>query len=89
MEGREKQQKFFDEDLADHQPFPLLSEAFKAINPNVGFNIEIKWSLKQENGTPDLKDPIDMNIYIDKVRLTLGHIELFLLTGYLGSCMHF
>lgn len=77
MEGREGQQRFFDEDLADHQPFPLLSEALKVIDPSIGFNIEIKWSLKQEDGTPDLKDPIDMNIYVDKVRLILDPIYLF------------
>lgn len=39
VEGRNREAKFFDEDLADHQPFPELSEALTVIDEKLGFNI--------------------------------------------------
>lgn len=62
-----KQQKFFDEDLEEHQPFPTLQQVLEVIQPDVGFNVEIKWGLEREDGTFELEDYIDPNIYIDKI----------------------
>lgn len=68
VEGRNREAKFFDEDLADHQPFPELSEALTAIDERVGFNIEVKWAQMLENGQPE-DDPtsIDKNLYVDRI----------------------
>jgi len=35
----------FDDELEEHQPFPTLEHAFAVIDPVVGFNIEIKWTM--------------------------------------------
>lgn len=45
QEGINNKQLFFDEDLDDHQPFPTLQHALAILDPNVGFNIEIKWTM--------------------------------------------
>lgn len=68
VEGRNGEAKFFDEDLADHQPFPELSEALTVIDERVGFNIEVKWAQMLENGQPE-DDPtsIDKNLYVDRI----------------------
>lgn len=66
MEGRAREPKFFDEDLADHQPFPELAEALTAIDEKVGFNIEVKWAQLMENGLfEDNHQSIDKNLYVD------------------------
>lgn len=36
----------FDEDLEEHQPFPTLQSVLEALDPHVGFNIEIKWTMQ-------------------------------------------
>lgn len=36
----------FDEDLEEHQPFPTLQQVLEALDPHVGFNIEIKWTMQ-------------------------------------------
>jgi len=30
----------------DYQPFPKLEKAFTDVDPSVGFNIELKWTMK-------------------------------------------
>jgi glycerophosphocholine phosphodiesterase GPCPD1 len=46
-ESRDRlQPRFFDEDLEDHQPFPTLQNALETLDPHVGFNIEIKWTMQ-------------------------------------------
>lgn len=45
-EGREKNPRFFDEDLEDHQPFPTLQTVLQELEQHVGFNIEIKWTMQ-------------------------------------------
>jgi hypothetical protein len=45
-EGKEKSQRFFDEELEEHQPFPTLRQALDSLDPHVGFNIEIKWTMQ-------------------------------------------
>lgn len=66
VEGKTKEAKFFDEDLAEHQPFPELSEAFELIDQDVGFNIEIKSAQQLEDGTLEADQlAIDKNLYVD------------------------
>lgn len=65
-EGKSREQKFFDEHLEDHQPFPELSEAFEVLDPNVGFNIEIKWGQEMEDGSHEaFEATTDRNLYLD------------------------
>jgi glycerophosphocholine phosphodiesterase GPCPD1 len=45
-EGKNKTQRFFDEELEEHQPFPTLQQALYSLDPHVGFNIEIKWTMQ-------------------------------------------
>jgi hypothetical protein len=45
-EGKNNSQRFFDEDLEEHQPFPTLHRALDSVDPHVGFNIEIKWTMQ-------------------------------------------
>lgn len=45
-EGREKNPRFFDEDLEDHQPFPTLQTVLQELEQHVGCNIEIKWTMQ-------------------------------------------
>lgn len=65
-EGKSRQPKFFDEDLDEHQPFPLLSDVFDALDESVGFNIEIKWNMEFHDGRHEIdrvnKNP---NLYLD------------------------
>lgn len=69
VEGRNREAKFFDEDLAEHQPFPELADALTQIDTHVGFNIEIKSAQQLVDGT--LEDnhasQIDKNLYVDSI----------------------
>lgn len=65
VEGRNREPKFFDEDLDDHQPFPTLAEALKQIDIHVGFNIEIKSSQLLIDGSMEAIDLVAKNLYID------------------------
>ncbi|XP_063376134.1 glycerophosphocholine phosphodiesterase GPCPD1-like [Cydia fagiglandana] len=67
VEGRSHETLFFDEDLEEHQPFPTLELALNTIDSHVGFNVELKWTMELEDGTFELNNPFDMNIYVDKV----------------------
>lgn len=74
-EGREKNPRFFDEDLEDHQPFPTLQTVLQELEQHVGCNIEIKWTMQLKDGTFELNHPFDLNIYLDiilKVVLEYG-----------------
>lgn len=66
-EGKTKNPKFFDEDLEEHQPFPTLQQVLEVIQPDVGFNIEIKWGTELEDGTYEVDYPIDINFYMDTI----------------------
>ncbi|XP_019761372.1 glycerophosphocholine phosphodiesterase GPCPD1-like isoform X2 [Dendroctonus ponderosae] len=66
-EGKSKNQRFFDEDLEDHQPFPTLQHVLDTLNPHVGFNIEIKWTMKLADGSYELYHPTDLNLYLDTI----------------------
>ncbi|KYQ47374.1 Putative glycerophosphocholine phosphodiesterase GPCPD1 [Trachymyrmex zeteki] len=74
-EGREKNPRFFDEDLEDHQPFPTLQTVLQELEQHVGCNIEIKWTMQLKDGTFELNHPFDLNMYLDiilKVVLEYG-----------------
>ncbi|XP_078044797.1 glycerophosphocholine phosphodiesterase GPCPD1 isoform X1 [Augochlora pura] len=66
-EGREKNPRFFDEDLEDHQPFPTLQAVLQELEQHVGFNIEIKWTMQLKDGTFELNHPFDLNLYLDTI----------------------
>ena len=53
-ESQEKCQMIFDEDLEEHQPFPTLKQVLEVLDPHVGFNIEIKWTMQLKVGSVDL-----------------------------------
>ena len=38
--------KFNDDDFDDHQPFPTLQSTLERLEPHVGFNVEIKWTMQ-------------------------------------------
>ncbi|KYN40430.1 Putative glycerophosphocholine phosphodiesterase GPCPD1 [Trachymyrmex septentrionalis] len=74
-EGRDKNPRFFDEDLEDHQPFPTLQTVLQELEQHVGCNIEIKWTMQLKDGTFELNHPFDLNMYLDiilKVVLEYG-----------------
>ncbi|XP_074108367.1 glycerophosphocholine phosphodiesterase GPCPD1 isoform X1 [Cotesia typhae] len=74
-EGREKNPRFFDEDLEEHQPFPTLQAALQELETHVGCNVEIKWTMQLKDGTFELNHPFDLNMYLDiilKVVLEYG-----------------
>lgn len=64
-EGKTQNQKFFDEDLEEHQPFPTLQQCLETLDINCGFNIEIKWTMQLFNDTFELYHPMDVNLYLD------------------------
>lgn len=67
VEGRNREPKFFDEDLDEHQPFPKLADALDLIDISVGFNVEVKWSMEFKDGTRELDGVIDRNQYVDRI----------------------
>ncbi|XP_012262192.2 glycerophosphocholine phosphodiesterase GPCPD1-like isoform X2 [Athalia rosae] len=73
-EGREKNPRFFDEDLEDHQPFPTLQTVLQELEPHVGCNVEIKWTMQLKDGTFELNHPFDLNMYLDIIiKVVLEH----------------
>lgn len=77
VEGRSNEPRFFDEHLDEHQPFPKLSEILKVIDPHVGFNIEVKWTMLREDGSMELQHPFDLNLYIDKVNIVFTAYDFY------------
>lgn len=67
VEGRDGRERFFDEDLIEHQPFPTLSDVLDALDLSVGFNVEIKWSQQTKDGNYELENSIDRNLYVDRI----------------------
>lgn len=66
-EGRNRNSKFFNEDLEEHQPFPTLKNALEVLDTSVGFNVELKWTMKRADGTFELNHPFDLNLFVDSV----------------------
>ena len=67
MKECNRSSKFGDDADADerHQPFPTLQQAFQHLDPHVGFNVEIKWTMKLKDGTYELNHPFELNLYLD------------------------
>ncbi|KAL3281402.1 hypothetical protein HHI36_004611 [Cryptolaemus montrouzieri] len=66
-EGKSKNPRFFDDDQEEHQPFPTLQQVLEVLNPHVGFNIEIKWTMQLHDGSYELYHPTDVNLYLDTI----------------------
>lgn len=67
-EGRSREMRSFTNDhLQEHQPFPQLADVLDVIDPHVGFNIEIKWSQRLQDGTMEegFEHVVDRNLYVD------------------------
>ncbi|XP_023308663.1 glycerophosphocholine phosphodiesterase GPCPD1 [Lucilia cuprina] len=67
-EGQSRAQRsFHNDDLQEHQPFPQLADVMEAIDPHVGFNIEVKWSQRLQDGTmeEEFEHVVDRNLYVD------------------------
>lgn len=59
--------RFNDEHLDEHQPFPTLSDALDMLDMSVGFNVEIKWSQAHADGSKEMENSIDRNLYLDRI----------------------
>ncbi|KZS21732.1 Glycerophosphocholine phosphodiesterase GPCPD1 [Daphnia magna] len=59
--------KLNDDDFDDHQPFPTLQRALEHLDPHVGFNIEIKWTMQLKDGSFELNNPFELNLYLDTI----------------------
>uniref|UniRef100_A0A1I8Q894 GP-PDE domain-containing protein n=1 Tax=Stomoxys calcitrans TaxID=35570 RepID=A0A1I8Q894_STOCA len=67
-EGKSRSSRSFqNDDMLEHQPFPQLADVLDAIDPHVGFNIEVKWSQRLHDGTmeEEFEHVIDRNLYVD------------------------
>ncbi|KAH8271740.1 hypothetical protein KR044_003404 [Drosophila immigrans] len=58
---------FHNEDQLEHQPFPQLADVLDALDEHIGFNIEIKWSQRLQDGRmeEEFEHVVDRNLYID------------------------
>lgn len=75
-EGKRREARFFDEDLEEHQPFPTLAHALDTIDEHVGFNVEVKWSQRLNDGTTEAVNRFDKNLYLDCIlEVVLGHAK--------------
>ncbi|XP_073995151.1 glycerophosphocholine phosphodiesterase GPCPD1 isoform X2 [Rhodnius prolixus] len=84
--GEMSKTRFSDEHLEEHQPFPTLKQALEILDPSVGFNIEIKWTMQLKDGTYELYHPFDLNLYLDTVlEVVLQHAGS---RGIIFSCFH-
>lgn len=85
-EGRSKHSRFLDDELEEHQPFPTLQQALEVLDPNVGFNVELKWTMQLKDGTYELYHPFDLNLYLDIVlEVVLKHAGN---RNIIFSCFH-
>lgn len=67
MEGKTNNPRFFDEDLEEHQPFPTLKSALEMLDLKCGFNIELKWTNKYMDGTYELRNAADINLFVNTI----------------------
>lgn len=40
---------------------------FEVLDPHVGFNIEVKWTMQLSDGSYELNNPVDTNLYLDTI----------------------
>uniref|UniRef100_A0A023FBW1 Glycerophosphocholine phosphodiesterase GPCPD1 n=2 Tax=Triatoma infestans TaxID=30076 RepID=A0A023FBW1_TRIIF len=84
--GEMSKVRFTDDHLEEHQPFPTLKQALEILDPSVGFNIEIKWTMQLKDGTYELYHPFDLNLYLDTVlEVVLKHAGS---RSIIFSCFH-
>ncbi|XP_050530961.1 glycerophosphocholine phosphodiesterase GPCPD1-like isoform X2 [Daktulosphaira vitifoliae] len=70
----------------DYQPFPKLETALTNVDINVGFNIEVKWTMELQDGTYELDNPFDMNLFVDKILKTT--FDFAGIRNIVFSCFH-
>lgn len=63
--GGEANHDFHEDDSDDNQPFPTLKHVLEAVDPKVGFNVEIKCPMQYHDGTWELDHRFEMNSYLD------------------------
>ncbi|GIY81252.1 hypothetical protein CDAR_430131 [Caerostris darwini] len=66
-EAEQDKYQFHEDDSEDNQPFPTLKHVLEAVDPRVGFNIEIKCPMQHRDGTWELDIRFEMNRYIDVI----------------------
>jgi len=52
---------------AEFEPFPTLIDALKNVNPDTGFNIEVKYPLKMSDGGHECENYFERNMFIDVI----------------------
>lgn len=45
-ENEKEENRFACDDAEEHQPFPTLKQVLEVIDPHIGFNIELKWTMQ-------------------------------------------
>ncbi|KAJ1353293.1 putative glycerophosphocholine phosphodiesterase GPCPD1 2 [Parelaphostrongylus tenuis] len=56
-----------DDEAEDFKPFPTLVEALAKVDPDVGFNVEVKYPMMQSNGEHECDHYFERNEFIDVV----------------------
>ncbi|CAL8143733.1 unnamed protein product [Orchesella dallaii] len=70
----------------DHDPFPTLQLALEQMPSHVGFNVEIKWGMQLKDGSWELENPVELNMYLDIVLETA--LKYGGLRRVVFSCFH-
>lgn len=65
------QYDFHEDDREDNQPFPTLQHVLEAVEPTIGFNVEIKCPMQFRDGTWEVDLNFDLNQYVDIILRTL------------------
>ncbi|KAK5981325.1 hypothetical protein GCK32_011021, partial [Trichostrongylus colubriformis] len=55
------------EEQEDFKPFPTLVEALSKVDPDVGFNVEVKYPMMQSNGQHECDHYFERNEFIDVI----------------------
>lgn len=55
------------EEQEDFKPFPTLVEALSKVDPDVGFNVEVKYPMMQSNGEHECDHYFERNEFIDVI----------------------
>ncbi|CAO4364288.1 unnamed protein product [Caenorhabditis nigoni] len=53
------------EEEEDFKPFPTLVEALTKVDPDVGFNVEVKYPMMQNNGEHECDHYFERNLFVD------------------------
>lgn len=77
---------FREDDLEDNQPFPTLQHVLEAVDPSVGFNVEIKCPMQFRDGTWEMDLNFDINQYVDIILCTL--LDFSAKRYIILSCFH-